>query len=811
MHASCQSQRTGAACLSALLGLIACWLGSIPFLACHAQEAKALPPAATRQVDFAQDILPILKASCLGCHGEQDPQGDYQMTTRQAALGGEDGEGLIVVGDSAKSLLIDYVAHLEPDYEMPPIGKGEKLSDEAIGLLRAWIDQGLVYGPIQSASWVFSATPSFRFFDVRGNAAAFREHTWMRDGLNGGMQSFEWEQQDEQGRVFSGRGSVMGPYDRYEIEALWEAPDQGFFEFGYQQSRSYDLDLGGYAPGLGLPAPALNMDLFLDWRRLWLALGTRRPEQLNWTLSYAYQEREGDKSMLQWGPVLDSQFNEYGIWPAWKSVQMRQHRFGLELARDWDGYRFNNQSNLDLYQQANGLYTADYVMPGASLPDSLSLRSDDQDQWTGSNALSLEKRLKPWWLASGGYLVSTSRGEVEIGLGSLDPMSLAYLANPSLARGISLQSQSHVVNLNSLLGPWHHWVAYGGVQGEWSRRKAVGQPEIQGFPSQLWTHRDRFQVEENIGLRYTGWQQSVLQSDVRWQQERIGLNERATLDDAWQSEDDFMRDSLANGNHLKAQTGWTYYPAAGWSLRPTWTYRQRDWTYDNHLDTDLGPLPGNGYPAMLDARSTQGHDLGLRLGWKPVSWLQTRLTYRYEEQRYWSRWRGFTEETWNSAFQYVPLDRPGASWVAGRQRAHYLEGNLTWTPAARWFSSLTSSVSSSRIGSSMVDHQRLDDYQGVQLAQSLALTYLLNQQTTLQASYSWQHVDYEQSLPLGLPLGPRFDLHSLNLGLTRQMSEQSTLGLQYGFYHYQDSFFQGAADYQAHGLFATWNLQFGNQ
>jgi len=163
MHASCQSQRTGAACLTVLLGLIGCWLGSIPFLACHAQEAKALPPAATRQVDFAQDILPILKASCLGCHGEQDPQGDYQMTTRQAALGGEDGEGLIVVGDSAKSLLIDYVAHLEPDYEMPPIGKGEKLSDEAIGLLRAWIDQGLVYGPIQSASWVFSATPSFRF------------------------------------------------------------------------------------------------------------------------------------------------------------------------------------------------------------------------------------------------------------------------------------------------------------------------------------------------------------------------------------------------------------------------------------------------------------------------------------------------------------------------------------------------------------------------------------------------------------------------------------------------------------------------
>ena len=130
----------------------------------------------------------------------------------------------------------------------------------------------------------------------------------------------------------------------------------------------------------------------------------------------------------------------------------------------------------------------------------LSIR-DETEQWVGSNALSLERRLKPWWLASGGYMVSTSRGDVNIGLGNVDPTQFSYLADPFFSR-VELENQSHVLNLNSLFGPWKNWVSYAGVQGEWSRRKAAGTPSIYGNPSHLWTHRDRFQVEENLGLRH---------------------------------------------------------------------------------------------------------------------------------------------------------------------------------------------------------------------------------------------------------------------------------------------------------------------
>ena len=137
----------------------------------------------------------------------------------------------------------------------------------------------------------------------------------------------------------------------------------------------------------------------------------------------------------------------------------------------------------------------------------------------------------------------------------MDPTQFSYLADPFLSRGIELENQLHVLNLNSLFGPWKNWVSYAGVQGEWSRRKAAGTPSIYANPSHLWTHRDRFQIEENLGLRYTGWKKSILYSDVRLQQERIGLNENANIDEQWASADDFMRETFANGRHLRSETG----------------------------------------------------------------------------------------------------------------------------------------------------------------------------------------------------------------------------------------------------------------
>lgn len=105
-------------------------------------DISKLPPAANRQVDFAKDVQPILEKSCLKCHNPEKAKGKLMLDTRESALKGGDNGPDIVVGESAKSLLIHFTARLVEDSEMPPIGKGEPLTKEQVGVLRAWIDQG---------------------------------------------------------------------------------------------------------------------------------------------------------------------------------------------------------------------------------------------------------------------------------------------------------------------------------------------------------------------------------------------------------------------------------------------------------------------------------------------------------------------------------------------------------------------------------------------------------------------------------------------------------------------------------------------
>ena len=106
-------------------------------------DVSKLPAAsAAKGVTFAKDIQPLFEKSCIKCHGAEKQKAKLRLDSLEASLkGGENGES-ILKGDSAKSPLVWSVARLDPDAAMPPDGKGEPLTKEQIGLIRAWIDQG---------------------------------------------------------------------------------------------------------------------------------------------------------------------------------------------------------------------------------------------------------------------------------------------------------------------------------------------------------------------------------------------------------------------------------------------------------------------------------------------------------------------------------------------------------------------------------------------------------------------------------------------------------------------------------------------
>src|SRR6266487_3724966 len=100
-------------------------------------DVSKLPPAASRQVDFVKDIQPILAKSCYQCHGEKKQEAMLRWDAKEIALKGSERGPVIVQGKSAQSVMIHLVAGLKGEDNLMP-QRGERLSPEQIGLLRAW-------------------------------------------------------------------------------------------------------------------------------------------------------------------------------------------------------------------------------------------------------------------------------------------------------------------------------------------------------------------------------------------------------------------------------------------------------------------------------------------------------------------------------------------------------------------------------------------------------------------------------------------------------------------------------------------------
>ncbi len=94
---------------------------------------------------FALKVLPIFKAKCFGCHGDDAAKlkGDFDLRSRAALLaGGESGEPGIIPGRPEESLLLRAVRW--DGLEMPP-KENDRLTVEQIAAIETWIKSGAAW------------------------------------------------------------------------------------------------------------------------------------------------------------------------------------------------------------------------------------------------------------------------------------------------------------------------------------------------------------------------------------------------------------------------------------------------------------------------------------------------------------------------------------------------------------------------------------------------------------------------------------------------------------------------------------------
>jgi mono/diheme cytochrome c family protein len=112
---------------------------------CAALSMGLLAPSssglwAADKIDFTKQIRPIFQERCYKCHGPDKQESGLRLDKRQEALAGGDTSPAIVPGDSTSGLLLRNVQSEDAEQVMPP--QGDRLTDEQIGLLKKWIEDG---------------------------------------------------------------------------------------------------------------------------------------------------------------------------------------------------------------------------------------------------------------------------------------------------------------------------------------------------------------------------------------------------------------------------------------------------------------------------------------------------------------------------------------------------------------------------------------------------------------------------------------------------------------------------------------------
>src|SRR5262249_53235169 len=130
----------------------AIWLAAVSRLPAE-EPAKPIPvERAARSAPagpvFEKDVLPILRAKCLQCHGEKVQKSELNLSTPAGVKRGSASGPIVVAGKPDDSLLLEVVR----EGLMPPAKKGVPLAPNEVELLQRWIESGARFAGADSAS-----------------------------------------------------------------------------------------------------------------------------------------------------------------------------------------------------------------------------------------------------------------------------------------------------------------------------------------------------------------------------------------------------------------------------------------------------------------------------------------------------------------------------------------------------------------------------------------------------------------------------------------------------------------------------------
>jgi hypothetical protein len=763
----------------------------------HAAEVDItkLPPAAATNVDFVRDISPILENNCLRCHGPEKSKSKFRLDNREAALKGGEGGVDILPGKSAQSPLIHYVTHLVADMEMPPIGKGDQLTSQQVSLLRAWIDQGAVWGKGAPTNNVaFTASPIFGGTAVSGDNQKSREQYWQKDGVNGGLEKFELFEQTSPDTKVLATGHVL--LDDYKLDLSVDRNDVGFIHSGWEEYRKYFDDTGGFDPVTAPAAPKLGEDLYLDIGKAWVDFGLTLPNWPRMTLGYEYDYRQGNEATLEWNAVGTNPNTERNIGPNSQTLNEDVHIIKFDLDEEISGVSIEDRFRGEFYK----LSTAGTNASSGNLPQSVR---EGTTYFQGANTITASKKFNDWFFGSAGYLFSKMNADSSV---TMDAPTLYQVAS---APRVTLEKESNIGNVNGLIGPSAGFVISMGAQAEWTRQNGFGdgtlEEEVSPFtvtntfiPFLLASRYDKASAQENLSVRYSKIPFTAVYAEARLEQQDISQYDQFSSSQNILNKAVFLQHTDFFNQTSNIRFGFDTSPWQMASLSAYYRRIQDDSEYDS---SPLVQPIATAYPTFLLDRQIINNEFETKLVLHLTPRLKTSFSYQYQSDDY-----GVTTRPYSS---FGNIIAPGGELIAGEDHANIFSVNSTWTPIARLYLSGTFSYQASVLVTPADSSGVVAPYRGDVYTALANGTYVLTKTTDLFAGLSFSDADYAQNnYADGLPLGIEYQRRSVQLGLSRKFGKNVSAKLQYRYDYYNEPSSGGADNFRAQSVFGVVTYRF---
>ena len=692
---------------------------------------------------------------------------------------------------------------------------------------------------------------------TNGDAAQFKQEHRISGDVFGGIEDLHFEQAVGKNGQFTIDGHAIFDNHDYDVRLELSQPGLGYIRGGYTEFRSWYDGNGGFFPVNGQFFEPPNQEMELDRGEAWVELGLRMPKLPEITLRYSHLFRDGQKDSTIWGDTtLTGLTTNPGrkIAPAFRDINETRDIFSLDILQNFGktdiglGMRYEHSEVDDRLQLERGAGQLPPVVAAPGAQRFITHRDrNDVDSYNGH--ITTETRFSDSLWFTTAYSYSTLNSDISgtriIGTGydSMygDPI-LTLQSNDHGVLNLSGMSQvdEHVANLNLMWMPAKNLTLLTAFRYTHEEKDSAATfldtnttanvapftptNPMGGFhrvpdpvPRAADTSDSYDNFAETLELRYAGIVNWLFYARGDWEEEDGNVREHEISGPNDQG-------SLNKDTELFSQKytlGVNWYPSV--MLNVAGQYYHKNIEYDNDFNSELAvaPVPGAERNQRLLNQELDTDDVNFRITLHPT--LPAKLGTLSLVTRY-DFVRGTIDGQWAiSPTQSGTIPNPPSlpsGTILGSERTaeitnHVFTESITWNPCARLYlqGSFSYVLNETDTPADIILTPNTTvtvlDFKNDYWTASASAGFALDPKTDLHAEYSYYRADnYVNNALVAVPYGMGATEHTVSAGISRQITKNVRLKLQYGYFHYTDETSGGHNNYEAHAVFSSLQFRF---